>query len=60
MARKRQSRLELAAKYEKWADETRRWDATTPGLREDRLQLAIGWHELAVEIEPSLANVPAP
>ena len=50
MARKRESRLELAAKYQQWADEAPRWHATMPGLREDYLKLAMGRHALADEI----------
>jgi hypothetical protein len=58
MARKRESRLELATKYQTWADEAHRWQQTTPGLRDDYLKLAMGWHQLAAEVENSQANAP--
>jgi hypothetical protein len=57
MPAKRESRLELAAKYRNWADEAGQWQADAAGLREDYLKLAVGWLTLADEISDDMSRV---
>lgn len=48
-------RRALAGKYKQLADEAKEWaaKATTGAIRDDYLRLAIGWFQLADDLEKS-------